>query len=241
MKTTMPRILIAGFTVLAATGVWANLGEEDAPVMTISFHSPAGADVSVSYQASLWDPELFATLQSPSREEDIQRLREYYITYITPRLGRLRTNVTLKAQSFSLDPGIYRIGFVPGEEGWKFVVSNDKGTQAEIPLIWRNQPYETAHLTFLLVPGVSPDALQLVLLYGPHTYTLGFLLGREPTKLGDEEIPRYKRFFGGVRGEEIPAATEELRNDWRLRSLYRTPTPKPGSSLGPPVQPGTLR
>ncbi len=237
----MIRVLNALLLVLVATTGWADLGEEDVPAMTISFQSPSGADVSVSYQAALWDAEIFSMLQSTSQEEDIRQLRDYYNTYIMPRLARLRTNVTLKSDAFTLEPGIYRIGFIAQDERWTFVVANEEGVQAEIPFTWKTQPFETAHLTFLLVPGVSPDALQLVILYGPHTYSVGFLLAGEPKTLPDEEIPRYKLFFGGVRGEEVPSATEELQNDWRYRSLYRKPAPKARGTLGKPPERGTLR
>ena len=226
--------------LLIASQAMAGTIHDDAPTMTVTLRTASGAEVRLTYQALLWDSEVFSMLQS--MDEDEKQIRDYYRKYITPRLAQLTTNVTLKGPSFVLAPGVYRIGFVADGAEWSFVAGNREGRQVEFPVVCETQPFETRHLAFLLVPGASQDALQLVVLYGPHTVRLGFLLTGELVQVSAPEPPLYKLYFGGLRGEEIPSATPSLfQEDWRLRTL-RTPTPKrtrPSLSPGPPG--GALR
>lgn len=228
------------YVLLIASAAQAGLPPDDAPTTTVALRTPKGAEVRLTYQALRWDPETLEMIQSASEEGDAKQIREYYSKYITPRLAQLTTNVTLKSSTFTLAPGTYRIGFVGHGGEWSFVAGNQEGGQAEIPVSCTAQPFETRHLALLLVPGDSDDALQLVVLYGPHTVTLGFLLTGEPIPVTETEPPLYKRYFGGLRGEEItPATPERTQPDWRLRTL-RPPKPSP-PSLGPPPNRGSLR
>ncbi|MFH1744131.1 MAG: hypothetical protein ABIH23_34445, partial [bacterium] len=216
--------------------------DEPVPMMTTTLHSPSGSEVSVTYEAIRWNADTFAMLQSATEDEDAAQLRDHYNKYVMPRLGQLSTNVTLKGQSFTLAPGIYRIGFVTDGPKWSFVAGNRDGRQVEVPLTWDTQPFETGNLSFLLIPGLSPDAVQMVILYGPHTVAQGFLLSGEPTQIKETEPPLYKLYYGGVRGEEIQSATPSfLQEDWRMRTLGKTHTPRPDSSLGTRPKRGPLR
>jgi len=212
----------------------APMGNETVPTMKTSLQTPKGAEIGVAYEAIRWDAEVFELLQSATVSEEAKPIREYYAKHVTPRLAKLNTNVTLKGEKYTLAPGKYVVGFEFDSEKWLWVVANQEGRQAEVPVQCVRQPMETAHIAFLLVPGISPDALQLVILYGPYTVSQAFLIGGDPVVIDKEqaEIPSYKKYFGGIRGEEVspPSATEQV--DWRLRTLKSTPTPRPASSLG---------
>jgi len=222
-------VMAVAFHVYAAP-----MGNETVPTMKTSLQTPKGAEIGVAYEAIRWDAEVFELLQSATVSEEAKPIREYYAKHVTPRLAKLNTNVTLKGEKYTLAPGKYVVGFEFDSEKWLWVVANQEGRQAEVPVQCVRQPMETAHIAFLLVPGISPDALQLVILYGPYTVSQAFLIGGDPVVIDKEqaEIPSYKKYFGGIRGEEVspPSATEQV--DWRLRTLKSTPTPRPASSLG---------
>ncbi|HPA47707.1 MAG TPA: hypothetical protein PLG59_10475 [bacterium] len=221
--------------ILVALPIYAApKGDEPVPTMKTSLETAKGAEIGVTYEAMRWDPEIFELLQSSTVSEDAKPIKEYYAKHVAPRLARLSTNVTLKGEKYTLAPGRYVVGFEFDEEKWLWVVANQEGRQAEIPVLCARQPLETAHIAFLIVPGISPDALQLVILYGPYTISQAFLIGGDPVVIGkdQEETPSYKNFFGGIRGEEISPSSATAQVDWRLRTLKATPTPRPSSSLG---------
>lgn len=175
--------IIAPLAALAAV----NARNADVPVITSLLEQRDGTRIKLSFLAVHWDADMMASLKT-SKE-----MRDYFNTYLAPKMGILETNVKLRfGPRMQIDTGVFFLGVKVNEPlaadqppTWSLLISDSDRVWITLPMNIVEGNAVQEHLSFVFTPGITDRDFLFHWIFGNLSASVRWTMIGIPSKTAD--------------------------------------------------------